>query len=195
MDENPKIVKASDVVPESRVENNHTKNYSSTRGRQTKLITLAVFIGIAFLLVGSRSGARIIALLGFDEQIDRNAERMLADGKQTFRFDTFGDEAFWGDQLKLHLAIEGEQNGGVGPGLSPRAALGLGLKVDVDALPPGLVKQLRQGRVNLDDPDVTLALLRHNAVVGVKGFPNDNGGLQHVGITCALCHSTVDNSL
>jgi hypothetical protein len=192
---NPKIGNAPDVVSASRVEKNRTKNRIGPRRRRAKLLTLAVFVGIAFLFVGSQSGAKIIALLGFDEQIDRSAQRMLAEGKQTFRFDTFGDEAFWGDQLKLHLAIEGAQNGGVGPGLSPRAALALGLKVDVEALPPGLVKQLRQGRVNLDDPGVTLALLRHNAVLGVKGFPNDNGGLQRVGITCALCHSTVDNSL
>jgi hypothetical protein len=192
---NPKIGNAPDVVSASRVEKNRTKNRIGPRRRRAKLLTLAVFAGIAFLFVGSQSGAKIIALLGFDEQIDRSAQRMLAEGKQTFRFDTFGDEAFWGDQLKLHLAIEGAQNGGVGPGLSPRAALALGLKVDVEALPPGLVKQLRQGRVNLDDPGVTLALLRHNAVLGVKGFPNDNGGLQRVGITCALCHSTVDNSL
>jgi hypothetical protein len=195
MDNNPGKVNASDVVSESRIKKNRQKNSIGTRVGRVKLITLAGFVAVIFLFVGIRSGAKIITFLGFDEQIDRSAQRMLAEGKQTFRFDTFGDEAFWGDQLKLHLAIEGEQNGGVGPGLSPRAALALGLKVDVEALPPGLVKQLRQGRVNLDDPDVTLALLRHNAVVGVKGFPNDNGGLQRVGITCALCHSTVDNSL
>ena len=59
----------------------------------------------------------------------------IEEGKQTFRYDTFGDEAFWGDTLKLHQAIEGRRTGGVGPGVSPKTALAVGLKVDVDALP------------------------------------------------------------
>lgn len=154
--------------------------------------TLAV---ISLLLIATPVGSRISGLLNFNQQIENNAEQMISEGRQTFRFDTFGDEAFWGDVLRLHLAIEGTQFGGVGPGLSPIAALGLGLKVDVDALPGGLVKQLRQGKVDLNDPAVTLVLLRHNAVLGVKGFFNENNGLRSVGITCALCHSTVDNSL
>jgi hypothetical protein len=120
-----------------------------------------------------------------DGQIDANAERMLAEGRQTFRFDTFGGEAFWGGQLRLHEAIAQA---------SPRAALGLGLKVDVEALPPSLVRDLQKGRVNLDDPAVTRALLKLNAVVGVTGFfQGDN--LTSIAIQCALCHSTVDNSL
>jgi len=195
MDNNPKTVNAPTVVPESRVENIRAKNFMSARLRRVKLVTVAVFAAIALLFVGSQAGPKIAEILGFDKEIDRNAELMLTEGKQTFRFDTFGDEAFWGDQLKLHQSIEGSQFGGVGPGLSPRAALALGLKVDVDALPRGLVKQLRQGRVNLDDPGVTLALLQYDAVLGVKGFPNESGGLQRVGINCALCHSTVDDSL
>ena len=154
--------------------------------------TLAV---ITFLLIATPVGSRITEMLDFNRQIETNAQQMISGGRQTFRLDTFGDEAFWGDLLKLHLAIEGTQFGGVGPGLSPSAALGLGLKVDVDALPAGLVKQLRQGRVNLNDPAVTLVLLRHDAVLGVRGFFNENNGLRSVGITCALCHSTVDNSL
>jgi mono/diheme cytochrome c family protein len=119
---------------------------------------------------------------------------MIAEGKQTFRSDTFGDEAFWGDMLQLHQAIQGERFGGVGPGLSPRAALTLGLKVDVDALPRRIVRDLQRGRVNLDDPAITLALLELDAVVGVKGFFQGNT-LRSVGITCALCHSTVDDAL
>ena len=130
-----------------------------------------------------------------DQRIRDNADRMIAEGKQTFRFDTFGDEAYWGGALNLHLAIEGEQFGGVGPGVSPRTALAVGLKVDVDALPPNLVNALRRGRVDLDDPASTLALLRHNAVVGVTGFFDQQGGLRSMGIQCAFCHSTVDNSL
>jgi hypothetical protein len=126
---------------------------------------------------------------------DRDAERdLIAAGRNTFRFDTFGDEAFWGDTLKLHEAIEGRRFGGVGGGVSPKSALAVGLKVDVDALPRALVQQLRQGAVNLDDPAVTLALLKLNAVVGVTGFFSGSGTLRSIGIQCALCHSTVDNA-
>src|ERR1041384_2390666 len=91
-------------------------------------------------------------------------------GRKIFRFDTFGDEAFWGDTLGLHRAIAGQANGGVGPGLSPKAALELGLKVDVNALPHSLRNDLRRGRVDLTDPAVTVALLKLDAVVGVRGF-------------------------
>ena len=124
-----------------------------------------------------------------------NAVDMVNQGRQVFRFATFDDQVFWGDTLKLHQAIEGTKFGGVGPGLSPKAALAAGLKVDVDALPASLVAQLKQGKVNLDDPGVTLALLKLNSVVGVSGFFNPDGSLKSAGIQCALCHSTVDNSL
>ncbi|HKS08444.1 MAG TPA: hypothetical protein VJS13_02785 [Pyrinomonadaceae bacterium] len=129
-----------------------------------------------------------------EQQIDANAERMLAEGKQTFRFDTFGDEVFWTDALQLHRAIEGAKFGGVGPGVSPKTALAVGLKVDSEALPGSLVAKLKQGKVDLDDPATTLALLKLDAVLGVKGTFNNDGSLKSVGITCALCHSTVDNS-
>jgi len=129
-----------------------------------------------------------------DPDVWQNAAQQLARGRNTFRFDTFGDEDFWGGALRLHQAIAGAANGGVGPGLSPKAALGLGLKVDVRALPPPLVQALRAERVNLDDPAVTLALLKRNAVVGVRAFTDRAGKVESVGITCALCHSTVDNS-
>jgi cytochrome c5 len=130
-----------------------------------------------------------------DSTINQNAQAMVNSGRHIFRFDTFGDEEFWGDTLRLHEAIEGAKLGGVGPGLSPNAALGAGLRVDVDALPQSLIEQLKQGQVDLDDPAVTLALLKLNAVVGVKGIGNADGSLKTVGIQCALCHSTVDNSL
>src|SRR5262249_21987010 len=107
-------------------------------------------------------------------------------GRNTFRFDTFGDEAFWGGTLQLHQAIART---------SPRAALSLGLKVDVDALPSDLANKIQKGKVNLDDPRVTLSLLKLNAVVGVTGFFSTTGTLNSIGIHCALCHSTVDNSL
>src|SRR5581483_11076259 len=99
-----------------------------------------------------------------------NAAQKVLMGEQVFRFDTFGDEAFWGDTLKLHQAIEGAKLGGVGPGVSPKTAFAVGLKVDINALPRNLVEQIEKGRVNLDDPAVTLLLLRLNAVVGLKGI-------------------------
>jgi hypothetical protein len=130
-----------------------------------------------------------------DAAMWHNAALEIARGRNAFRFDTFGDQDFWGGALKLHAAIAGTANGGVGPGLSPRAALELGLKVDARALPGSLVETLKAGRVDLDDPAVTLALLARNAVVGVRGFTDREGRLEAVGITCALCHSTVDDSL
>ena len=129
------------------------------------------------------------------DPVQQNAAQLVALGRQTFRFDTFGDESFWGDTLMLHQAIEGAKLGGVCPGVSPKTALAVGLKVDVDALPANLMSALNHGQVNLDDPATTLALLKLNAVVGVKGFFNSSGTLQSVGIQCALCHSTVDNSM
>ena len=136
-----------------------------------------------------------------DRLILHNAKRLIEEGRHVFRFDTFGDEAFWGDTLKLHQAIMGANLGGVGAGLSPNTALALGLKVDVQALPPSLVAALQRGQVNLDDPATTLVLLSLNAVVGLTGFfegqgaaASSPGSLQSVGIQCALCHSTVDDS-
>jgi hypothetical protein len=127
------------------------------------------------------------------QQID-GALNELIRGRQIFRFDTFGDQAFWGGELRLHEAIAGAANGGVGPGLSPEDALALGLKVDVAALPPPIRRALRKGLLDLANPAVTLALLQLDAVVGVRGFFDDAGQIQSVGITCALCHSDVDDS-
>jgi hypothetical protein len=126
--------------------------------------------------------------------VDDNAALTIANGADTFRFDDFGDADFWSGELRLNEAIAGAANGGVGPGLSPKAALGLGLKVDLAALPAQTQAALQAGQVNLDDPAVTITLLSLNAVVGVRGHFDSSGRLQSVGITCALCHSTVDNS-
>jgi hypothetical protein len=124
----------------------------------------------------------------------RSAARLAAEGRKTFRFDTFGDEDFWGGTLHLDDAIAGAANGGVGPGVSPATALAVGLKVDVEALPQTVRQAIAAGQVDLNDPATTIALLKLNAVVGVKGFVDPNDKLTSVGITCALCHSTVDDS-
>src|ERR1041384_5833310 len=122
------------------------------------------------------------------EVIVTNAAVTIQDGRKIFRYDTYGDEAFWGDALQLHQAIQGSQFGGVGPGVSPKTALALGLKVDADALPAQVLAKLRQGQITLDDVSVTLTLLKNDAVVGVKGFFNTDGSLKSVGLTCAVCH-------
>jgi hypothetical protein len=118
----------------------------------------------------------------------------LKDGKDIFRYDTFGDEDFWSGLLHIDKAIAGAANGGYGPGVSPHTALAVGLKVDFEALPAAVIAGITSGSIDLDDPATTLALLKLDAVVGVKGTFNETGSLQSIGITCASCHSTVDNS-
>src|SRR5262245_17452232 len=129
-----------------------------------------------------------------DRTVSEHVRDAIEEGRRTFRFDTFGDEDFWGGVLRLHEAIEGQALGGVGPGVSPRTALAVGLKVDAEALGHDLEEKIEKGRVDLDDPATTLELLRRNAVVGLTGI-FDRKKLSSVGIQCALCHSTVDNSV
>ena len=159
-----------------------------------RLLLLLAAAGVLFELSGSSSAGEQPQAASGNQPVQAQATQLVDQGRQIFRFDTFGDEQFWGDSLKLHRAVAGAANGGVGPGLSPRAALGVGLKVDVDALPPELQQALQRGEVDLDDPAVTLALLKLQAVVGVTGFFDSSGGLRSMGIQCALCHSTVDDS-
>ncbi len=132
----------------------------------------------------------------FTDDIEGNASASLKEGRNVFRHETYGDEYFWGDTLQLHLAIAGERHGGVGPGLTPRKALELGLKVDVDHLNKIVVNAIRGGSASLDEVQTTLELLKADAVVGVKAF-YDGGGMRpaRIGITCALCHSTVNDAL
>jgi len=114
---------------------------------------------------------------------------LVARGKQIFRFDTFGDEAQWTDKLRLHEVV--------GTAVSPEAALAVGLKVDSEALPPAVVQGIQDGSIDLKKPETTVALLKLDAVVGLKGTVETIGGkdaLTRLGVTCALCHSTVDNS-
>jgi hypothetical protein len=136
---------------------------------------------------GARRALRSASFLPFGDLLPlADAIRLVSEGRRTFRHDTFGDEAFWGGTLRLHEALAG---------VSPADALALGLKVDSEALPRRLAFELRSGRVDLEDPQTTLVLLRLNAVVGVTGFFDPAGNLTSVGIQCALCHSTVDDSL
>ena len=118
-----------------------------------------------------------------------DAAALAAQGKQIFRFDTFGDEAHWTDTLRMHEVIS--------TAVAPATALAVGLKVDAEALPAAVAKGIQDGSVDLASPDTTIALLKLDAVVGLKGTVqtvNGKDALTRVGVTCALCHSTVDNS-
>jgi hypothetical protein len=167
----------------------------STRDYTAVLATCWYWAATGFAWAQSEKLASPQAQSPNDTVISSYAQQLLSQGKQIFRYDTFGDEAYWGDALRLHQAIAGEHFGGVGPGVSPKTALSVGLKVDVDALPANLVDQLKAGKVNLDDPGTTLALLKLNSVVGVTGHFDKQGKLVSMGIQCAFCHSSVDDSL
>ncbi len=133
------------------------------------------FIGVATALV----------LASFASDSGRVQAEKPFDGRQIFRYDTFGDEQLWTDVLEMDRALES---------VTPAAALGVGLKVDAEALPPPVVRALQNGTLDVNDPDVTRQLLELDAVVGVVGKVA-GGRIRSVGITCALCHSTVDNRL
>src|SRR6266852_2276299 len=158
------------------------------------ILGAAAFLAESTFLAGGNALADNDSHSKADRQADDQAQATIDLGRQIFRFDTFGDEAWWGDTLKLHQAIAGTRNFGIGPGVSPKTALAVGLKVDADALPEQLKSQIRAGRVNLDDPATTLALLKLNAVVGVTGIFDGAGNIKSMGVQCALCHSTVDDS-
>ncbi|HEY5996911.1 MAG TPA: hypothetical protein VIU29_07805 [Candidatus Deferrimicrobiaceae bacterium] len=160
----------------------------------TAVLAAAVFVVILCRCNGGDDAAVSPGSNPADQRIAANAALAVEKGRQTFRFDTFGDNVFWGGAIKLHQALAGAANGGVGPGVSPATALAVGLKIDVDALPGDLVVQLRNGQVDLASPATTLALLKLNSVVGVTGYFDTAGTLVSVGIQCALCHSTVDDS-
>lgn len=126
----------------------------------------------------------------FNDDIEKNMKEMFDKGKAVFRFETFGDEVFWTDGLQLHKVIADENHGGTGKGISPKQALDAGLKVDLAVLPKFLRRKIRQGKF-LDDPWVTLQLIKINAVLGVVGKFDGDGNLKSIGLTCASCHSTV----
>lgn len=154
----------------------YERHGTNTRGRARsaghRLATLAV-------LAAAACSARDPTGDGVGEELD---PALVADGREIFRHDTYGNEVFWGDTLRLHEVIA--------QAVDPGTALAVGLRVDADALPPGVLET-----ADLSDPATTVALLRLDAVVGVEGTFDEDGTLTHVGITCALCHSTVDNSV
>ena len=120
---------------------------------------------------------------------DDMSPQTLSEGQQTFRFDTFGDEQFWTDTARMHEVVQ--------TAVSPATALEVGLKVDAEAIPAEVAQGIKSGQVDLNSPATTVALLKLNAVVGLKGTVTTVNGrdtLTRLGITCALCHSSVDNS-
>jgi mono/diheme cytochrome c family protein len=150
------------------------------------LLTVAggVFAGCMARPPGTGTGSPT----GFDVPSDMSPQT-LAEGRQIFRFDTFGDEQFWTDTARMHEVVQRS--------VSPTTALSVGLKVDAEAIPPAVAQAIKAGQVDLNSPATTVTLLKLNAVVGLKGTVNTVAGrdtLVRLGITCALCHSTVDNS-
>jgi len=137
----------------------------------------------------------VVKALANDKTIAENANALLERGRAIFRFETFGDERWWTDTIQLHKAIAGERHGGAGGGVSPATALAVGLKVDINAVPRNIQQQVRLGKIDLGDPAVTLALLEVDAIVGVKAtLSDDRNSIKKLGVTCALCHSMVDDS-
>jgi mono/diheme cytochrome c family protein len=150
-----------------------------TRSSHTRLVVVTTVL----------VSCSVVALAAACNQIMGPSPELIARGKNIFRFDTFGDETFWTDTLRIHEVIRSA--------VDPTTALSVGLKVDTDSLPPAVVQGIQNGSISLTSPATTVALLKLNAVVGVKGTVTTVSGqdvLTRVGITCALCHSTVDNS-
>src|SRR5215218_6617453 len=166
--------------------------------RTAYLCAVVLFVAaLTLALTGRLDAQRVTAQVrpgSFDEVIAQTGNELFTRGAQIFRFDTFGDERFWSDGLKLHLAIAGGRLGGIGPGLSPAGALGAGLKVDVDMVPPNVLAAMRAGTIDLNDPANTQALIAAKAVVGVMPIAGRTGQPLSVGFTCSLCHTNVDNS-
>jgi len=144
----------------------------------------SLILVVPFVLLAVVSTGRTVPAAA-SESVVQPESRGISEGRQIFRYDTFGDEQLWTDVLRMHEVI---------PTVPPATALAVGLKVDVEALPQEVIAALRAGQVDLRNPAVTVELLRLNAVVGVQGTVNDSGQLTRVGVTCALCHSSVDNS-
>lgn len=159
------------------------------------ILSMIIIIAISQCAKSEKTEGNVDGVsLNQQSRMNEGQQSVIEQGKQTFRFDAFGDEDFWSGLLHIDKAIAGAANGGYGPGVSPNTALAVGLKVDAEALPPSVVAGITSGTISLNDPASTIALLKLNAVVGVKGNFDESGVLKSIGITCASCHSTVDNS-
>jgi len=153
--------------------------------RQFLLAGSALACAVAVMLLAMRSDAMpnpASSSTGGHLSGKAMSPALIAEGRRVFRFDTFGDHQLWTDTLGLHKVIEQE--------IDPMTALAVGLKVDADALPPGIL-----GQVDLTKPATTVALLKLNAVVGVQATVDADSHITRLGVTCALCHSTVDDSV
>ncbi len=169
-------------IPRSSVEPRTPFAPRSWSAKASSALLLATSVGIAVAILAACGGSSV-------ESSAEQAAALVEQGKQIFRYDTFGDEVQWTDTLRMHEVISAA--------VDPVTALSVGLKVDAEALPPAVVDGIKNGTVDLKSPATTVTLLKLNAVVGVKGTVETVNGtdrLTRVGITCALCHSTVDNS-
>jgi hypothetical protein len=158
------------------------------------IAAMAAFLTLIQCTKTLNDSGKVDASLNDEQKINEKHKSLIDEGKDIFRYDAFGDEDFWSGVLHIDKAIKGANNGGYGAGVSPNTALSVGLKVDVDALPPDIIAGIQSGTIDLNDPATTLTLLQLNAVVGVQGNFDAKGKLKCIGITCAVCHSTVDNS-
>src|SRR6476469_867975 len=139
-----------------------------------------------FALVAAAASVLIALSCGHDAEPTAPTGPVVDEGKQIFRFETFGDETFWTDTLRLHEVVQH---------LPPATALAVGLKVDADTLPPEVLQALQAGQVDLNDPATTVTLLKLGAVVGLRATVDSDNRITQLGTTCALCHSTVDNRI
>src|SRR5688500_1632992 len=164
--------------------------------RRTRRVRFALHESIALTVAASliagcaprQSSSDPSAPTGFGVRADMSPQTLAA-GRQIFRFETFGDEQFWTDTARMHEVVQ--------KSVSPATALSVGLKVDADAIPADVAQAIKDGKVDLNSPATTVTLLKLNAVVGLKGTVETVNGrdtLVRLGVTCALCHSTVDNS-
>jgi mono/diheme cytochrome c family protein len=139
-----------------------------------------------FALVAAAASVLIALSCGHDAEPTAPTGPVVDEGKQIFRFETFGDETFWTDTLRLHEVVQH---------LPPATALAVGLKVDADTLPPEVLQAIQAGQVDLNDPATTVTLLKLGAVVGLRATVDSDHQITQLGTTCALCHSTVDDRI
>ena len=163
-----------------RSEDQERRNHGGGESRTRSIKWTALFCAAAAATAG------LFAACGPDGGSTEPSPQVVAQGKQIFRFDTFGDETFWTDTLRMHEVVET---------VSPTTALAVGLKVDADTRPPAVLQAIQAGQVDLNDPATTVTLLKLGAVVGLRATVDANNRITQLGTTCALCHSTVDDRI